>query len=384
MSSAAPQVRSSGICGILVSGNPVQACSSLSSEGALSTASCLPFVLVSRGNCSFETKVRHAQGAGFGAVVVSDDMDHSALVTMAGNARGISIPAVFISKSAGEALSQYTNDSNTECWIFPSFENSAWLIMIISFISLLTITAMLSTYFITRHHRRRRSGSRRHRDGHGMSYRLVKAMPSLVYKCEHDEDGADTCAICLEDYIYGAKLRILPCHHRFHSSCIDAWLTMWRTFCPVCKRDARVTMVTDTTPLLNSNGSPWHTSSSIEEAAPLSSQDSGAQAMLVNSTNSNLESSLAPPTAHFSFNQLRPSRSQATSIETRRASLHWSLPSLGFWGTSANHIPDSLDAFRASHHFTPPSSLNSVPNIFGSGVSSHLDSQDAFGSFVEP
>ncbi|KAJ3130194.1 hypothetical protein HK098_005441 [Nowakowskiella sp. JEL0407] len=50
--------------------------------------------------------------------------------------------------------------------------------------------------------------------------------------------GADTCAVCLEDYEDGDVLRELPCKHLFHSACIDRWLTSRSNECPLCKREA--------------------------------------------------------------------------------------------------------------------------------------------------
>ena len=37
-------------------------------------------------------------------------------------------------------------------------------------------------------------------------------------------DDNRRCSICLVDFIKNEKLRLLPCMHRFHPSCIDPWL----------------------------------------------------------------------------------------------------------------------------------------------------------------
>ena len=37
---------------------------------------------------------------------------------------------------------------------------------------------------------------------------------------ESSTDGA-TCAVCIENYRVDEVVRILPCKHRFHKSCID-------------------------------------------------------------------------------------------------------------------------------------------------------------------
>ncbi|CAK8578501.1 unnamed protein product [Lathyrus sativus] len=111
--------------------------------------------------------------------------------------------------------------------------------MAISFSSLLVMSAVLATCFFVRRHRIRRERPRASshvHEFHGMSSRLVKAMPSLIFTSAlEDNCTSRTCAICLEDYCPGEKLRILPCCHKFHAVCVDSWLTSWRTFYPVCK-----------------------------------------------------------------------------------------------------------------------------------------------------
>ncbi|GFY75314.1 e3 ubiquitin-protein ligase RNF38 [Trichonephila inaurata madagascariensis] len=42
------------------------------------------------------------------------------------------------------------------------------------------------------------------------------------------------CQVCLNDYVNGDVLRILPCFHEFHTPCIDPWLKINHT-CPVCR-----------------------------------------------------------------------------------------------------------------------------------------------------
>jgi len=55
---------------------------------------------------------------------------------------------------------------------------------------------------------------------------------------EDDEDVKDTpsCAICMQAYQVGEKVRTLPCQHEFHVDCVDKWLPMKRE-CPLCRHD---------------------------------------------------------------------------------------------------------------------------------------------------
>merc|ERR1719198_1456605 len=44
----------------------------------------------------------------------------------------------------------------------------------------------------------------------------------------------ETCTVCQESLQEGERVRILPCLHRYHQTCIDRWLQQSRA-CPVCK-----------------------------------------------------------------------------------------------------------------------------------------------------
>ncbi|KAI8812274.1 hypothetical protein BJ742DRAFT_52607 [Cladochytrium replicatum] len=60
--------------------------------------------------------------------------------------------------------------------------------------------------------------------------------------------SAFTCAICIQEYADGDRLRELPCRHSFHVSCIDPWLTSHSSACPLCKRSAGPSVRSNTTP----------------------------------------------------------------------------------------------------------------------------------------
>ena len=131
----------------------------------------------------------------------------------------------------------------------------------------------------------------------------------------------------------------------FHASCVDAWLTLWRAVCPMCKRDARYEFpdlqASERTPLLGF--APMWASSS--ESPPIK---------------------IPPSHSDFSNGYLG---SSSCSKGGASSSKHYQPPSLE---NSLNayrqftSLQSSLEAFRASPYFTPPSfSYNPSPLLPG-------------------
>lgn len=362
----APAIKGSGECGVLYLAEPLDACSKLTNEVKPAKNGSSSFSLLIRGGCSFEEKVRRAQEAGFKAAIVYDNEDGGALVAMAGNSAGIKIHAVFVSKASGLKLKRYAGLTDVEVWLIPSFENSAWSIMAISFISLLAMSAVLATCFFVRRHRIRREHPRtsRVREFHGMSSRLVRAMPSLIFTAVLEDNCTSmTCAICLEDYCVGEKLRILPCRHKFHALCVDSWLTSWRTFCPVCKRDARTNTgdppASESTPLLSSSPASIASSSVLSSVRSSLASSSAIQIASASSRSPSLSHSHSVASTSYAQQSLRSSYRQSPALGMSRSSLD--LQNASSQRSHASHLVSGYSVGYPS--FSPLNSRYLSPHI---------------------
>ncbi|XP_065188382.1 RING finger protein 11-like [Sycon ciliatum] len=61
---------------------------------------------------------------------------------------------------------------------------------------------------------------------------LMQMLPVGTYSLEKGEKRRE-CVICMQEFVVGESIRLLPCMHLYHQSCIDDWLT--RQFsCPFC------------------------------------------------------------------------------------------------------------------------------------------------------
>lgn len=68
---------------------------------------------------------------------------------------------------------------------------------------------------------------------------VVDSLPVKSYtkSQRHQNEEVSQCYICLVEYEDGDSMRILPCHHEFHKTCVDKWLKEIHRVCPLCRGD---------------------------------------------------------------------------------------------------------------------------------------------------
>uniref|UniRef100_U5EXY1 RING-type E3 ubiquitin transferase n=1 Tax=Corethrella appendiculata TaxID=1370023 RepID=U5EXY1_9DIPT len=215
-----------------VQAKPSNACSIIESAPVFPPNVTQPkFVaLIARYNCSFEEKIRNAQKANFSAAIVYNLNSNDLEEMSANNGDDIKIPSVFVGESTGKIIIynyQYEEGFALVLNDEIPFNINTHLILPFCIVVSLCFIIMIS-FMVARCVRERRRLIR-----HRLPKSVLKKIPIVKFS-----EGLtyDTCAICLEDYAKGEKLRVLPCHHAFHPKCIDPWLTKTRRVCPMCKR----------------------------------------------------------------------------------------------------------------------------------------------------
>ncbi|EDM14878.1 rCG50011, isoform CRA_c [Rattus norvegicus] len=220
------------LAGFLINSKPENACEPIVPPPLKDNSSGTFIVLIRRLDCNFDIKVLNAQRAGYKAAIVHN-VDSDDLISMGSNdidiLKKIDIPSVFIGESSANSLKdEFTYEKGGHVILVPelSLPLEYYLIpfLIIVGICLILIVIFMITKFVQDRHRNRRNRLRKDQ---------LKKLPVHKFK---KGDEYDVCAICLEEYEDGDKLRILPCSHAYHCKCVDPWLTKTKKTCPVCKQ----------------------------------------------------------------------------------------------------------------------------------------------------
>ncbi|NXF02805.1 RNF13 ligase, partial [Smithornis capensis] len=227
-----------GLKGFLINSKPENACEPIAPPPLRDNSSGAFIVLIRRLECNFDVKVLNAQRAGYKAAIVHN-VDSDDLISMGSNdievLKKIDIPSVFIGETSANSLKEeFTYEKGGHVVLIPEFSLPLeyYLIpfLIIVGICLILIVIFMITKFVQDRHRARRNRLRKDQ---------LKKLP--VHKFKKGKwiilrDEYDVCAICLDEYEDGDKLRILPCSHAYHCKCVDPWLTKTKKTCPVCKQ----------------------------------------------------------------------------------------------------------------------------------------------------
>lgn len=231
-----------GVRGYLVEARPANACQPI--EGPRpGNGSLGAIALIRRYDCAFDLKVLHAQRAGFEAAIVHN-VRSDGLVRMAHGyddlRHHIAIPAVFVGEAASQDLRVIVRcDKSAHVLLLPDAPPCPDLdchpVLAAAWVLGRALALLASTLMVLR---------RLWLWARAWSSRTAatKTQPGQKAQVRTFTRHSDLCAICLDEYEEGDRLKILPCSHTYHCRCIDPWFSLAaQRACPMCKQSVAST-----------------------------------------------------------------------------------------------------------------------------------------------
>ncbi|KRZ24692.1 Stromal cell-derived factor 2 [Trichinella pseudospiralis] len=214
---------------------PILACGQLAPAPTHfnSTPFCISgyYAIARRGNCSFAKKAFNAQKAGYSGLFIYNDYDE--VFPMAGDGiyeKKVTIPALMISQTCGlKLINDYPSKDGYGVLIRLWWSYNNALKFLIPLVAVIGVSFLILLSVVSFRWFRNQQRLQRRR----LTRRQLKKIPNRKFK---KGDEHEMCAICLEDFADGDKMRLLPCGHVYHCACVDPWLLKNRKVCPVCKR----------------------------------------------------------------------------------------------------------------------------------------------------
>ncbi|KAG2219159.1 hypothetical protein INT45_002350 [Circinella minor] len=185
--------------------------------------------LVKRGGCSFITKIRFMQKSGAVGVVVGDPDHPGRWITMyaPGDTSDVLIPSVFLAQEEYLTILSLTKSTVEPLPIRLQLDDFiSWPLIDVLVIVVISPSVLLALIYVSWRIRQRQKRRADLADVNTVNKLAIK----IYNKQKIRENEREECAICLEDYMEGDHLRVLPCQHDFHAQCVDAWLTTQKKF----------------------------------------------------------------------------------------------------------------------------------------------------------
>ncbi|CAM6096058.1 unnamed protein product [Calypogeia fissa] len=186
--------------------------------------------------------------------------------------------------------------------------------------------------------------------GFGLDASVFQNLPTFTFKqgSEFKLDSKEDleCSVCLEEFVEGEKVRILPkCGHCFHADCVDMWFFS-HTTCPICRSEVE-SPLPDLLSSMSSDTGPTDSSSTNENGPHNRFHSSGSFGASASFTSGKVSSN-----EHYLDLELGqngrgpPPRSETAGRQSQQAGSSSVNPSITGPSNSAETIEDGRDIYQ--------------------------------------